>query len=61
MSGFVLKEEEVTGDCRKLQNEQLHDLYRSSDVIWVFRLRGIGRLLHVSCVGEERIACRFLV
>ena len=57
----MLKEEEVTGDCRKLQNEQLHDLYRSSDVIWVFRLRGIGRLLHVSCVGEERIACRFLV
>ena len=58
---FVLKEEEVTGGWRQLQNEQLHDLYRSSDVIMVFRLRGIGKVWHVACVGEGRLACRVLV
>jgi len=41
---FVLKEEEVAGGWRKLHNEQLHDLYRSSDIIRVFRLRRIGRV-----------------
>jgi len=33
---FVLKEEEVTGGWRKLHNEQLHDLNRSSNIIRVF-------------------------
>ena len=58
---FVLKEEEVPGDWRKLHNEQLHDLYRSSNIVGVFRLRRIGRVWHVACVGEGRIACRVLV
>ena len=40
----MLKEEEVTGGWRKLHNEQLHDLYRSSNIIGVFRLRRIGRV-----------------
>ena len=31
--------EEVTGDWRKLHNEELHDLCCSSNIIRVFRLR----------------------
>ena len=58
---FVLKEEEVTGGWRKLHNEQLHDLYRSSNIIRVFRLRRIGRVWHVAFVGERRFACRVVV
>jgi len=41
---FVPKEEEVTGGWRKLHNEQLHDLYRSSNIIRVCRLRRIRRV-----------------
>ena len=52
---FVLKEEEVTGGWRKLHNEQLQDLYRSSNIIRVFRLRRIGSVWHVACVGEGRV------
>ena len=57
----MLKEEEVPGDWRKLHNEQLHDLYRSSNIVGVFRLRRIGRVWHVACVGEGRLACRVVV
>ena len=57
----MLKEEEVPGDWRKLHNEQLHDLYRSSNIVGVFRLRRIGRVWHMACVGEGRLACRIVV
>jgi hypothetical protein len=49
---FVLKEEEVTGGWRKLHNEQLHDLNRSSNIISVFRLRRIGRVWFVLGRGD---------
>jgi len=61
MNVYALEEEEVTGGWRKLHNEQLHDLYRSSDIIGVFSLRRIGRVCHVACVGEGRLACRVVV
>ena len=54
---YALKRKEVTGGWRKLYNEQLHDLYRSSNIIRVFRLRRIGRVWHVACAGEVRLAC----
>jgi len=49
---FVCKREEVTGGWRKLHNEQLHELCWSSNIIRVFRLRRIGSVWHVACVGE---------
>jgi hypothetical protein len=58
---YVLKEEEVTGCWRKLHNEELGDLCRSSNIIGVFKLRRIGRVWLVACVGEGRLACRVLV
>ena len=42
----------MTGDWRKLHNEKLHDLCCSSNIIRVFRLRRIGRVGHVACVGR---------
>jgi len=57
----VLKEEEVTGGWRKLHNEQLHDLYQALNIISVLRLRRIGRVGHVACIGEGRLACRVVV
>jgi hypothetical protein len=38
MAIFVCKGEEVlTEDCRKLNSEELHDLYCSLDIIWVIK------------------------
>jgi hypothetical protein len=44
---FGTKTDEVTGDWRKLHNEELHDLYSSSNVIRMFksmRMRWAGHV-----------------
>jgi hypothetical protein len=39
---FGPKRYEVTGDWRKLYNEELHDLYSSSIIVRVIKSRRIG-------------------
>jgi hypothetical protein len=34
---FGPKGEEVTGEWRKLHNEELNDLYCSSNIVWVMK------------------------
>ena len=34
---FELKRDEVTGEWRKLHNEELNDLYSSPNIIWVIK------------------------
>jgi hypothetical protein len=46
---FESKRDEVTGGCRKLQNEELHSLYSSASVI---RMNEMGRACSTN-VGEE--------
>jgi hypothetical protein len=36
---FGPKRDEVTGKWRKLQNEELNDLYSSSNTIWLIKLK----------------------
>jgi hypothetical protein len=51
----------VTGDWRKLHNEELHNLYSSPNIIRMFksiRMRWAG---HVARLGETRNAYRLLV
>jgi len=36
---FVSKRDEVTGEWRKLHNEQLHDLYSSPIIVGVIKSR----------------------
>jgi hypothetical protein len=57
---FGLKRDEVTGDWRKLHNEELNDLYSSPNirVIKSRRMRWAG---HVARMGERRSVCRILV
>jgi len=49
----VPKREEVTGEWRKLHNEELNDLYCSPNTVRVkkLRMRWAG---HVACMGEKR-------
>jgi hypothetical protein len=37
---FGLKRDEVTGDWRKLHNEELHNLYSSPNIIRIMRWEG---------------------
>jgi len=39
---FGHKREEVKGGCRKLNNEELHNLYTSPNIIRVIKLRREG-------------------
>jgi hypothetical protein len=67
LEGRVLREicgaerEEVTGDWRKVHNEELHDLYRSLGIIRVITLRRMTWVGHVARMGEKRDAYKVLV
>jgi hypothetical protein len=43
---FGPKRDEVAGACRKLYNEELSDMYSSSNIILVKNLRRIGMASH---------------
>jgi hypothetical protein len=58
---FGLKRDEVTGEWRKLQNEELCDLYSSPSIIRIIRLRRMRWAGHVARMGEKRNAYRLLV
>jgi hypothetical protein len=57
---FGSKRDEVTGEWRKLHNEELHDLYSSPNTVRVIksRMRWAG---NVARVGYGRGVCRVLV
>jgi hypothetical protein len=38
---FGSERDKVTGEWRKLHNEELNDLYSSSNIIWVIKSRRI--------------------
>jgi hypothetical protein len=51
----------VTGEWRKLHNEELHDLYSSPSIIRITKPRRITWAGHVARMGEKRNAYRLLV
>jgi hypothetical protein len=51
---FGPKRDEVTGEWRKLHNEELHNLYSSSDIIRQIKSRRMKWAGHVARMGEER-------
>jgi hypothetical protein len=58
---FGPKMDEVTGEWRKLHNEELYNLYFSPNFSSVIRSRRIRWAGHVARMGERRSANRVLV
>jgi hypothetical protein len=58
---FGPKRDEVTGETRKLHNEELHILYSSPDIIRQIKSKTMRWAGHVACMGEERNVYKVLV
>jgi hypothetical protein len=58
---FGPKRDEVTGDWRKLQTEELQRLYSSPSIIRMIKSRRMRWAGHVARMGEKRNAYRILV
>jgi len=51
---FGPRRDEVTGEWRRLHNEELNDLYPSPNIVRVIKSRRMRWAGHVACMGEER-------
>jgi hypothetical protein len=58
---FGPKRDEVTGEWRKLHNEEFRDLYSSPSIIRIIKLRRMRWAGHVARMGEKRTVYRLLV
>jgi hypothetical protein len=58
---FGPKRDEVTGEWRKLHNEELHNMYSSPDIIRQVKSRLMRWAGHVARMGEERKVYNILV
>jgi len=51
---FGPRRDKVMGEWRRLHNEELNDLYSSTNIVQVIKSRRMIWTGHVACVGEER-------
>ena len=58
---FGPRRDEVTGECRRLHNEELNDFYSSPNIVRVIKSRRMRWAGHVARMGEEREVYRVLV
>jgi hypothetical protein len=61
MRVFGPKGVEVTGEWRKLHNEEFHELYSSPSIIRIIKSRRIRWADHVARMGKKRNAYRLLL
>jgi hypothetical protein len=52
---FAPKRDEVTGDLRKLHNEEFHNLYSSPNIIRMMKSRRMRWAWHVARMGRRRM------
>ena len=55
------RRDKVTGEWRRLHNEELNDLYTSPSIVRVIKSRRMRWAGHVARIGEERGVYRVLV
>jgi len=55
------RRDRITGEWRKLHNEELNDLHCSPNIVWVIKSRSMGWAGHVARMGERRGVYRVLV
>jgi hypothetical protein len=58
---FGPKRDEVTGEWRKLDNKEIHDLYSSPSIIRIIKSWKMRWAGHVTRMGEKRNAYRLLM
>jgi len=58
---FRPRRNEVTGEWRKLHNEELNDFYSSPNIVRLIKSRRMRWAGHVAHMGEERVVYRVLV
>jgi len=58
---FGPRRDEVTGEWRKLHNEELNDLYSSPNIVWAINSRRMSWAGHVARMGNRRGVFRVLV
>jgi len=58
---FGPRRDEVTGEWRRLHNEELNDLYSSPNIVRVIKSRRMRWAGHVARMGEKRGVYRVLV
>jgi hypothetical protein len=58
---FGPKRDEVTGDWRKLHNEEIHNLYSSPNIIRMIKSRSVRLEGRATRMGENKNAYRILV
>ena len=58
---FGSRKDEVTGEWRRLHNEEINDLYSSPNIVRVIKSRRMRWAGHVARMGEERGVYRVLV
>jgi len=58
---FRPRRDEVTGELRRLHNDELNDLYSSPNIVRMIKSRRMKWAGHVARMGEERGVYRVLV
>jgi hypothetical protein len=58
---FGPKRDELTGEWRKLHNEERNNLYISPSIVWVIKSRRMRWAEHVARVRKSRVLYRVLV
>jgi hypothetical protein len=58
---FGPKRDEVTGEWRKLHNEELHHLYSSPNIVWLMKSRRMRWVGHIAHMGKRGDVYRFLL